>query len=42
MTKVFATGSYEEGVVILRSEESVNLLTDETKLIEEYKKRIGR
>lgn len=39
LAKVFATASYEEGVIILKSEESVGLLTDETKLIEEYKKK---
>ncbi len=37
LTKVFATASYEEGVVILKSEESIDFLTDETKLIEEYR-----
>lgn len=34
LEKVFATKSYEEGVLILKSEESVQLLEDETKLIE--------
>lgn len=42
LTKVFATASYEEGVAILKSEDSVRFLTDETKLIEEYKKDIDR
>ena len=33
LEKVFATKSYEEGVAILRSEESVQLLADEANLI---------
>lgn len=36
LEKVFATGSYEEGVTILKSEESINLLTRQTNLILEY------
>lgn len=35
LEKVFATKSYEEGVSILKSPESVMVLTDQTKLIEE-------
>ncbi len=35
LEKVFATKSYEEGVTILKSMESVTLLTEQTKLIEE-------
>lgn len=34
LDKVFATKSYKEGVALLRSQESVQLLTDETSLIE--------
>ena len=35
LDKVFATKSYEEGVTVLKSTESVTNLTDQTKLIEE-------
>jgi len=34
LDKVFATKSYEEGVAILKSQESIDLLTDQTALIE--------
>lgn len=37
LTKVFATSSYEDGVAILKSSESVKLLTDEASLIEKYR-----
>lgn len=37
LDKVFATKSYEEGVAILKSKDSVTLLTDQTKLIEELR-----
>ncbi len=42
LEKVFATKSYEEGVFILKSEESVALLTDQTKLIEELGMQIAK
>lgn len=38
LEKVFATGSYNDGVVILKSEESIKLLTDEADLINSLKK----
>ena len=34
LVKVFATDSYEEGVAILRSDESIQLLIDEAELID--------
>lgn len=37
LNKVFATNSYEEGVAILKSSESVKLLSDEANLIEKYR-----
>lgn len=37
LDKVFATKSYEDGLIILKSSESVTLLTDQTKLIEKLK-----
>jgi hypothetical protein len=37
LAEVFATGSYQEGVAILKGEESVQLLVDEARLIEAYK-----
>jgi len=36
LEKVFATKSYAEGIVILKSEEAINLLTRQTNLILEY------
>lgn len=42
LEKVFATKSYQEGVAILRSQESVNLLSDETELIASYRNLISR
>lgn len=39
LAKVFATKSYQEGLAILKSEESLKLLADEAKLIESYKTR---
>ncbi len=44
LDKVYTTGSYEEGREILVSEESVELLTDETNLILEiewWRERVG-
>lgn len=37
LEKVFATSSYEEGVVILKSGESVKLIKEETILIDKYR-----
>lgn len=42
LTKVYATKSYEEGVAILKSPESVANLTDQTKLIQELNSRIQK
>lgn len=42
LDKVFATKSYEEGVSILKSKESVNLLSDQTNLIQELETQIVR
>lgn len=42
LVKVFATKSYQDGVAILKSEESTKLLTDETNLIGEFLHRLGR
>lgn len=38
LEKVYSTKSYEEGISILKSPESVKLLSDQTVLIEELKK----
>ena len=37
LEKVFATTSYVDGVAILKSEESIKFIADETKLIEELR-----
>lgn len=42
LEKVFATKSYQEGVIVLKSTESVLLLTDQTKLISELESRIKK
>ena len=39
LTKVFATNSYEEGVAILKSDESIKLLSDQANLIDQIKER---
>lgn len=38
LSRVFATSSYEEGVVILKSEESVQLLKEQAELIDSLKR----
>ena len=42
LTKVYATKSYEEGVAILKSPESVTNLADQTKLIQELNSQIQK
>jgi hypothetical protein len=42
LDKVFVTKSYEEGTGVLRSQESVTLLTDQTALIEELGSQIQK
>lgn len=42
LQKVFATKSYEEGLEILRSPESIANLTDQTKLIEDLESQIEK
>ncbi len=42
LNKVFATKSYEDGVVILKSQESVANLADQTKLIREMASQIAK
>lgn len=36
LKKVFATNSYEEGVAILKSDESIKLIKEESMLLEKY------
>lgn len=40
LDRVFATDSYEEGVAILKSDESIKLLIDQSNLIDQIKKNI--
>jgi hypothetical protein len=42
LEKVFATKSFEEGLTILKSKESIELLTDQTNLILEYRFRLEK